>query len=74
MLMFIVGMVSGMIAMLILYSAIAAETISTLQNENARLTDDIQRLEYDLHKARYVYTMYKDENNDIHTKLKNGVE
>lgn len=74
MLMFIVGMVSGMIAMLILYSAIAAETISTLQNENARLTDDIQRLEYDLHKTRYVYTMYKDENNDIHTELKNGVE
>lgn len=55
MLMFIVGMISGMITMLILYSAIAAERISTLEQENANLLDNIQHLEYDLNKITYSY-------------------
>lgn len=56
---FISGLAIGMIVMMILYSSIAAERISTLEQENANLLDNIQHLEYDLNKMTYSYH-YKD--------------
>ena len=55
---FIIGVMLGGSASIVLYSLIVSEHVQNLEHENAKLIDDINKAEYEARKYKYQHRRY----------------
>lgn len=52
---FIIGVMLGGSASIVLYSLIVSEHINNLEHENAKLIDEMQKVEHELVSYKYIH-------------------